>query len=426
MSASNSIYDLENIRQQINPAQVLSLFGIPWDGHSNIKCLWHEDSTPSCQVYSDHLFCHGCRKWGDIFSLTMKLGKMPFDRAVEWLLSKKSILPATVVRKAPVEYKGDLPIKIAQYYHSQLDKERRQYLYDRLLTDETLDRNLIGYRADYQAYTIPFWSGYPGVSEIVSLQYRIAPWAANQKKKYWWEPGYYRPCVLNSHVINPALVVVAFGSIDGLLGAQDGLPMISASGLNTFANSLKIESIWLRDLLRDVQRIIVLPDATCVEFEPAVKVMQNLGADLKFFPYYAPGKDYNAYRISGESTVTFIKEILELTTTCWYNDRLYLLEQDHVLRLENMLTLFFSSHEAEARQELLQIAKDSESHSAVISHALQMLMGQYGPSKFNAPLNSEEWWEMIDNFAEAWESYTDLCEVLVKWYHRTQAKLGIF
>lgn len=375
------------------------------------------------QIFNDHGFCYACRKYADIFAFTCKLGKKPFDQAVEWLLERKGIIPDTIIRKAPVEYLGPLPIEIARYYHSQLDADRRQYLYDRLLTDETIDTYLLGYRGDYQAYTIPFWEGFPGKSSIVSLQYRIAPWAENQQKKYWWERGRYKPCVLNQHLINHALVIVAFGSVDALLGFQDGIPIISASGLNTFSNEKKAESVWLRELLRDVQRVIVLPDGSTTEFRAAVEVMQGLGAEIKFFPYNVP-KDYNAYRSSGKSTVDFIQEILEMSAG-FYKERFHLLEPEHVDRLENMLALMFTDAPT-ARMELLQIGKDAEAHSAVVSYSIQQLMGQYGPRHFNAPLSSDEWWDLIGAFENAWESYTDLTQVIVDNYFKMEAKLGAF
>lgn len=316
-------YDLELIRSQISLPQALRLLSFNWDGKGNVACLWHPDDHPSMQIFDDHAWCYSCHKWADIFSFTMKLRKTTFDRAVEWLLDQRHIVPENVVLKQPKEYQGPLPLSIARYYNTQLDKERRQYLWDRLITDETIDSYLLGYRPDYQAFTIPYWSGIPGHSDIVSLQYRVAPWSTNQQRKYWWEPGYYRPCVLNQHLINDELVILLFGTVDGLLGAQDGLPIISASGLSTYGNPHKPESIWLRDALSQVKRKIVLPDQTTIEHEAAVKVMVGIGAEVKFFPYYLDQKDYNAYRTSGRSTVDFVNEILEMST-----DDIPILERD--------------------------------------------------------------------------------------------------
>lgn len=304
-------YDLDTIREKITIPQVLALFSFEWDGKSNIRCPFHDDNSPSMSIYDDHGFCHACKKYADIFSITMRLGKMNFSRAIEWLLDKKGILPETTIRRQPIEYLGPLPIEMARYYRDQLDEERRTYLYSRLFTDDTLDRYMIGYRPDYQAYTIPFWEGCPGKSNITSLQYRIAPWAENQNKKYWWESGRYKACVFNAHLINTELVVLVFGTLDALLGGgQDGLPMISASGLNTFSQKDKPESLWLKQALSGTKRKLIVPDKTPTEIEPALRVSNLVGGQLNFFNIDIEEKDYSEYRLK-HTAKDFCELVLE-------------------------------------------------------------------------------------------------------------------
>lgn len=303
--------DLELLKNQISVPQVLALFSYAWDGKSNIRCMFHDDSRPSMQIFDSHGWCYACRKYADIFSFTMKLGKMSFDRSVEWLMERKGILPESAVRKAPKEYLGSLPISMAQYWHKELTSDRRQYLYDRMLLDDTLDRYKIGFRPDFNAYTIPFWEGKPGKSEIIALQYRAAP-DSNSKRKYWWESGRYRPCVFNAYLVNDEMTGVVFGTFDSLLAGQEGLPLISASGLHTFTNPKKAESLFLRDLLKNTKYKFVIPDGTQVEFEAATEVMYTVDAEIKYFPYYVP-KDYTAYRQAGYSKEEFLREVLEVS-----------------------------------------------------------------------------------------------------------------
>lgn len=419
MSRDASLIDLDLIRSQITVPQVLALYGIPSD-QGNILCLWHSDRTPSCQVFNDHLFCHGCRKWKDIFSIVMIKEKLPLERAVEWLMERKGILPETVIQKAPKEYLGALPLGIANYWHKELTSERRQYLYDRMLLDDTLDRYKIGFRPDYNAYTIPFWEGVPGKSEIVALQYRAAP-NSPSSRKYWWEAGRYKPCVFNAYLINDEMTGVVFGTFDSLLAGQDNLPLISASGLNTFANPKKAESVFLRDLLKNTKYKFVIPDGTQVEFEAATEVMYTVGAEIKYFPFYVP-KDYTAYRQAGFTREQFIDEVLEMPT--WKDKHLYAVHEIHLEDITKMLELISAGDKTEVFRTLQKIVGEGRYGSGCVTQSLAM-DALKGPQHFGNTFTSEEWSNLIDEVGEC-RSYTDLVLVIGKYGDIAAARLGGF
>ena len=51
--------------------------------HSNmVRCLFHEDRTPSMKLYEDHFYCFGCGKHGDVIDLAAELFCVPpYDAA---------------------------------------------------------------------------------------------------------------------------------------------------------------------------------------------------------------------------------------------------------------------------------------------------------------------------------------------------------
>src|SRR5574341_1090877 len=280
------LFDLDAIKKQVPLPVILAHYGIKTDGVLT-NCLSHPDRAPSLRLWDDHAYCYGCHKTADIFSFVCKLEKIPYSKAVDWVLEHQKILPRDVLLERPnqVEYRGPVPLAWAQNWHKQLTPERREYLHSRLLTDETIDFNLLGYRPDESGYSIPFWRGLPGRSEIDIIQLRADPKASRAwKYKGIREKEYYRPSIINYHLINPGLVIVVFGTLDALLGAQDCLPMISTNGANMFANSKRAESAWLKRVLKKTEQVIVVPDNQPIEFESAHRLADMLGAKVAYFP----------------------------------------------------------------------------------------------------------------------------------------------
>lgn len=52
--------------------------------HGKACCPFHEEKTPSMQVYNDgHYHCYGCHAHGDIFDFVMRRENLSFTAAVE-------------------------------------------------------------------------------------------------------------------------------------------------------------------------------------------------------------------------------------------------------------------------------------------------------------------------------------------------------
>ena len=57
-------------------------YGLEVNFGDMVRCLFHEDRTPSMKLYEDHYFCFGCGKHGDVIDLVSELFAIPpYDAA---------------------------------------------------------------------------------------------------------------------------------------------------------------------------------------------------------------------------------------------------------------------------------------------------------------------------------------------------------
>jgi DNA primase len=125
-------------------------------------CPFHQEKTPSfCVVPAKGFYkCFGCGESGDVFSFLMKYLGLSFNEAVEKLAVREGIeIPRSDARPeddalAPVR---EAVAFAADFYQRQLRDRRageraRRYLQERGISDEAVDRFLLGYApADWRA-----------------------------------------------------------------------------------------------------------------------------------------------------------------------------------------------------------------------------------------------------------------------------------
>jgi len=74
--------DLHLLKSRITAPEVLSHFGVKVNAARKIPCPWHDEKTPSCHVYDDHVFCYACQESGDVIKLWQQLSHNADFRAV--------------------------------------------------------------------------------------------------------------------------------------------------------------------------------------------------------------------------------------------------------------------------------------------------------------------------------------------------------
>jgi hypothetical protein len=301
------------IKDNISPTMIANHLGARWDrDKKKIVCPNHKggrEKTPSLMVYSDHFFCHACGKWHDVISYAATVMGIPWSAAIDELIEQFDIIMTENKRQEVYyptgdEYRGPAPQDLAYYWHSALTPERREWLYEkRLLTDETIDEALIGWRTDYNAYSIPFWRGQPQKSEIDIIQYR---WVDHPKGiRYTGMRGHNRPSIINCHRLGSGSAVLLFGTFDALLCAQDGVAAISTNGASAFMrNEENLKR--LRKLLHGCV-IYIMPDRVEDEIRSAHLLAGAVRGQVRHFPELQ-GKDYTEMRLAGNSPGAILGE----------------------------------------------------------------------------------------------------------------------
>jgi hypothetical protein len=175
----------------------------------------HEDSSPSCSVYHDHMFCHGCRRWWSFGEALANFGKTEADLAeVSPVLREKmvDVPPASLVRawhETLVDRRSPLSHRIT-------------YLHERGLHWSTIRDHQLGHTGRY--FTIPVFN--EGVLMNVkrrrddTLTDEDAPKYLNSRHA---APMAFRPAK------GAGPVAICEGEFDALLLSQYGVDAITST-----------------------------------------------------------------------------------------------------------------------------------------------------------------------------------------------------
>jgi DNA primase len=103
--------------------------GIKPNEQGLIKCLWHEDESPSCKVNDEYLYCFTCNEHGDIYTAAAALLGVPCDRehfpAIARDVEKTLGITNTwqPPKRRPGEPRIDIKLSQSAVYRSELLKE---------------------------------------------------------------------------------------------------------------------------------------------------------------------------------------------------------------------------------------------------------------------------------------------------------------
>lgn len=302
---------MEAVRS-IDMRNLATYLGCTWDKYQKyIRCPRHAgggiDENPSGFVYPDHVYCFSCGAHYSPIDLIAATNNLDFKETMHWLeenITSIANLPAPVLRSSAAEYNGEAPQEIVWYWHTKLTEERRAYLHNRMILDRTIDELWIGWRPDFECYTIPFWRGVPGHSAIDIVQYRHT----RGEKRYTGMRGHNRSSIINAHLIGTSCVALLFGTFDAILAAQDGIAAISTNGASAFTKDADNLS-RLKTMLGGCH-VYLVPDKSDTEAKPAHVLAHALRADVRHFPADLKGKDYTDFRMEGRTPSQFFQEVL--------------------------------------------------------------------------------------------------------------------
>jgi DNA primase len=236
-----------------------------------LKCYWHDDRHKSLAIYRDHLYCYGCQKRLSVLEwIAEREGldiQREFKKVVDAAAGGVSPAPLQAPRSQTRKNRFVSPMseEIARRYHARLGLKRRWYL-DRQLTDETIDRQLLGY--DGRAFTIPVW--HPS-GQLLTIRFRRDDSLGSSGPKYWGIEGRNDTLLYNQVALRDArCVVITEGELDCLRLWQEGIPVVSSTN-----GAGGMVSIWPRAKRRfRCERIVIAFD----QDEGGQKAAQDLRA----------------------------------------------------------------------------------------------------------------------------------------------------
>lgn len=207
-------------------------------------CPYHDDTSPSLLVYANGFVCMACNERGSLDKLARKWGEEPAP-------VRKSRSPRLPFSQAELE---DV------YLEAHLQLMRRKigldYLHRRGLTDEVIERNLIGFYRGF--YTIPVFEGMKR-EELVrtGIVVRVHPKFEDKfgtRYAIYGKSKYYLPPNRADNTDYPNLIVITFGIFDAIVMNMAGVYTIS-----TVHGKGRLDPSFLNDI-SPFYMIAVVPD----------------------------------------------------------------------------------------------------------------------------------------------------------------------
>lgn len=400
---------LEAIRP-IHIDRILSVFGIQNDGVLT-QCPFHNDEQASLQINDTWVYCHSCNKSWDNFAfvrdMLIQQGKRAtFDCVLDWFTEHINDLPhSKYTAKEKAEYIGPVDPFLVNYWHDciQANGHIEHLMQERLLTEETINRYRLGWRPDMYAWSIPFWRGIPGESEIDILQFRHT---RPSKAKYTGLSGHNRASVMNAHLLSKPqeYVIILFGTFDPILAAQDGLPAVGFNGASHFISK---DTERLLEMFSLQERIYIVPDNQPEELKHAKQLRNVLGTQrtsIRTFPKECANKeDYISYRYE-HTAEDFLIDVLRIQPICSVDSQLVnnlyeLLQAGDVYDLAPV-HLFFN-------------------RGVVVADVARSLANQRRFTKYSP----ESWVELQDDFCSV-GCLEEFASVYKKWAEHSYTLLG--
>ena len=108
----------EAVKANVTPRMAAERYGLHVSRSGMVRCLFHDDATPSMKLYDDHYHCFGCRETGDVIRLTAKLFDVSDQEAAKKLAADFGI------RKEQTKEKTSILEKLSRF-QEQADQEKQ-------------------------------------------------------------------------------------------------------------------------------------------------------------------------------------------------------------------------------------------------------------------------------------------------------------
>lgn len=123
----------EAVKAKVTPRMAAERYGLHVSRSGMVRCLFHDDATPSMKLYDDHYHCFGCQATGDAIHLTARIFGITDQEAARKLAEdfgvqseKKSIL-AKLHRLQEQAEQEKLCLRVLRSYLHLLEEWRITY-----------------------------------------------------------------------------------------------------------------------------------------------------------------------------------------------------------------------------------------------------------------------------------------------------------
>jgi len=244
---------------------------------------------------------------GDALTWLTQVKGYSFNDARNYLQDQPKYSTTIVYTINTEEGKQDVvvyPELVNIFWENGLGVDNRGYWYNRLLTDNTIDRFRLGYHDGWS--TIPIFID----GTFRNFQCRMD----DPKRVRHWYKG-VGPLLYNADLLGVTdYVIITEGTVDAILLSQYGYPAISHnSGASWMGN-------WHKYFTKQ-KDIVYIADNDAPGFEAARKVSENLGADrvrVVVFDGYPDKYDTVDYFRDGGSKDDFDKLLNEAKPIYYY------------------------------------------------------------------------------------------------------------
>ena len=121
------------VKSKVTPRMAAERYGLQVSRNGMVRCLFHDDATPSMKLYDDHYHCFGCQATGDAIHLTAKLFGVTDQEAANKLAedfgvqSEKTSVLAKLSRFQEQAEQEKMCLRVLRDYLHLLEEWRTKY-----------------------------------------------------------------------------------------------------------------------------------------------------------------------------------------------------------------------------------------------------------------------------------------------------------
>lgn len=279
------------------------------DGPLKVRCPVHDDPSASLAVYPDNIHCFGCgfhrNNPDEALAVLLGISRTEARSALPQFDSER--LDAYRLRAAERAKLDPLPTSKAKMYNTflrQTMSHRLEWFYARGLTDETIDRALLGH--DGARFTIPVFDQH---GQLLTIRYRkdLMPdqWDREDNRtripKYSGTKGRNGLFLYGAQWLGDTdYVIVTEGELDALRLLQCGHPVCSAT--NGARQVVRVPRL-LSELFPSIRRLYIATDQDDAGHDAARQTARGAeGYEVKRLRWLTEVKDVTEHLMLGDDS----------------------------------------------------------------------------------------------------------------------------